>query len=129
MSDTMTAEVRPLRTSDDGVFMAGVNLGTDALHGTVSGVIETAKTIRGEAFRLTNGGIEWAESVQAALFKVVRVAVNRADDVTRGGLDGIESVSSALTRLVRGSGEAAGDVIARTAASIVGKKDLAQKAA
>jgi hypothetical protein len=130
MSDAMTAaEVRPLRASDDGVFMASVNLGTDALHGTVSGVLEVAKTVRGETFRLTNSAIEWVESVQGALFRVVRVAVNRADEVTRGGLDGVESVSSAFTHLVRGSGEAAGEVIARTAASIVGKKDAAQKAA
>ncbi len=130
MSDAMSkAEVRSLRTSDDGVFMMGVNLGAEVVQGAVTGTFGVAKAARGEAFRLTNGWIEWAESVQTSTFKVIREVVTRLDEATRGTVDGIESVSLAFTGLARVSGEAAGEMISRTAASIIGKKHASQKAA
>ncbi len=130
MSDVMSkAEVRSLRTSDDGVFMSGVNLGADVVQGAVTGTFAVAKAIRVEAFQLTNGWIEWAESVQTSAFKVMHEFVTRLDDVTRGTVDGIESLSLAFTGLLRVSGETAGEMISRTTASIIGKKHASQKAA
>ena len=130
MSDVLSkAEARSLRASDDGLFMSGVNLGADVVQGAVTGTFGVAKAIRSEAFRLTNSWIEWAESVQTSTFKVMREIVTRLDDGTRGTVDGIESVSMGFTGLVRMSGEAAGEMISRTTASIIGKKHASQKAA
>jgi hypothetical protein len=130
MSEAMTtAEVRSLRANDGGVFMSGVKLAADVVQGAVTGSFDVARAVRGEAFRLTNGLIDWTESVPTSAFKVAREIVTRLDDASRGTVDGMESVSLAVTGLLRVSGEAAGEMISRTTASIVGKKDGSHKAA
>jgi hypothetical protein len=130
MSNAISAaDVRPLRTGDGGMVIQGVDAGANVVQGAVTGTFGVAKAIRGEAFRLTNGLIDWAESVPASGFKIVRELVTRLDDVTRATVDGAESVSLAVTGLLRVSGEAAAEMISRTTATVAGKKDTPHHAA
>jgi len=123
------ADVRSLRTGEGGVVIQGVGVGADVVQGAVTGTFGVAKAIRGEAFRLTNGLVDFAESVPTSGFKIVRELVTRLDDVSRAAVDGVESVSLAVTGLLRVSGEAAADMIARTSATLAGKKDASHHAA
>ena len=123
------AEVRTLRITEAGVVMAVVTSGSNLTEKAIGGGLHVVKTVRGELFRATSAGIDWIETVQHSAFKVVREAVLRADGLSQEAVGGVESVAMAITRTIRGSGEAVGDVVSRTAESLVGKSAAVSKAA
>ncbi len=130
MSDTtQEAEVRTLRIAEAGVLMTVVTSGADLTDKAVGGTFDVARTVRAELFRATSAGIDWVEGTQQSSFRIVREAVMRVDKLSQGMVEGLEAVAMAVSRAIRGSGEAAGEMVSRTAESLVGKKASSSKAA
>jgi hypothetical protein len=126
---TSKAEVRPLTTVEGGVLhVTAVDWAANVLEKSLGIPLGAGRLIRDEVFRATYAGIEWVEAINQSSFKVAREVVKRSDKLSLEAIDGFELVLNALSRIVRGSGEAAGEMVAKTAASVIGKKEPAAKA-
>ena len=122
-------EVRTLRLAEEGVIVAMVTSGSNLTEKAVEGSFDVVKAARGELFRATVTGIDWIETLQHSVFKIVREAVLRGDGVSLEAVAGAEWVTMAILKAIRGSGEAVGDVVSRTAESLAGKRAASTQAA
>ncbi len=122
-------EVRPLKAAEGGVFMTTVTWGANLAEKGMAGPLGVGRTIRDELFRATYAGVDWVEGTNQSAFKVARELIQRMDKLSVEALQGAESLASAVSRAIRGSGEAAGEMVSKTAASLVGTKESSTKAA
>jgi hypothetical protein len=130
MSDPIgKAEVRPLTSVEGPVLQTTAVEWATSVMGKAAGIpLGAGRLVREEVFRATYAGIEWAEAINQSSFKIVRDVVKRSDKLSLEAIDGLEIVLNALTRIFRGSSEAAGEMVAKTAATFIGKKEPAAKA-
>ena len=122
-------EVRTLRLAEDGVIVAMVTSGSNLTEKALEGSFDVVKAARGELFRATVTGIDWIETLQHSVFKIVREAVLRGDGVSLEAVAGAEWVTMAILKAIRGSSEAVGEVVSRTAESLAGKRAASTQAA
>jgi hypothetical protein len=117
------AEVRPFTTKEGPVPNATVvGWAADLLQRSIALPVGVGRLIREEVIRAAYGAIDWLEGTSQSSFKVAREAVRQIDQLSREAVDGVEPIIDALAKSIRGSGEAAGEVVSRTAVSLMGAK-------
>ncbi len=129
MAEPIAKEVRPLKSAEGSVLTTTVTWGANLAEKALASPAAVSRMVRDELFRATYAGIDWIEGINQSSFKVVREVIQRGDKLSQEAVDGLESVASAVARVIRGSGDAAGEMVSKTAASLVGTKEPSTKAA
>ncbi|OFX23910.1 MAG: hypothetical protein A2V77_08895 [Anaeromyxobacter sp. RBG_16_69_14] len=104
--------------ADQGVVKTTVTWAANLTEKAMGVPLGAARTIRDEAFRAASAGVDWAEGINQASFRVAREMLQRMDKLSRDAVDGLESAAGAASRSIRGSGE--GEAVA------AGTKDSSQ---
>jgi hypothetical protein len=115
--------------AEHGVLMTTVTLGSNLTEKAMAVPLGAARTTRDEIFRATFAGVDWVEGINQSSFKIVRETLQRMDKLSQEAVDGVEAVASSVSRVIRGSGEAAGELVAKTAAALAGTKETSPRAA
>ena len=91
--------------ADEGVVKTTVTWGANLTEKAIGVPLGVARTVRDEVFRAASAGVDWAEGVNQASFKVVREMLQRMDKLSKEAVDGLESAAGAASRVIRGSGQ------------------------
>ncbi len=91
--------------ADQGVVKTTATWAANLTEKAMGVPLGAARTIRDEAFRAASAGVDWAEGINQASFRVAREMLQRMDKLSRDAVDGLESAASAASKAIRGSGE------------------------
>jgi hypothetical protein len=126
MSEPITkAEVRPLNAPGAPVEPPTFARATNLLEKALALPVGVARMSRDEVFRAVYAGIDWVEGLNQSSFKIVREAVRQVDQLSRLAMDDVDSLVGTFAKAVRGSGETAGELVSKTAVSLMGAKPTA----
>jgi hypothetical protein len=125
MSESMTAEVRPLSTAGSVTETPAVAWAANLAEKALGVPVFVVRISRDELFRAAYTGIDWLEGINQSSFKVARETVRQIDQLSRQAVGDVESLVGAFAKAIRGSGEAAGDMVSKTAVSLMGAKPSA----
>jgi hypothetical protein len=113
----------------DGVMSVMVTVAGDLTEHGLAGSLGIMKALRANLFRVAQGGVEWAQSVEQVPFAVIRDVIQSADKISLEVIEGLEAIALTTTRALRRSGEAAVALVARTSESLVASKERSERAA
>jgi hypothetical protein len=116
------ADVRPLPLAKNGVLAQAVTLGIDTTERALQSALELVEATRRELFHVVSGGLDWVETIQHSTIKIARETLGRLDKLSEQITTGVETTTLALTGTVRSSSELAGEMIAGTTESLIGKR-------
>jgi hypothetical protein len=126
MSEPITkAEVRPLSAAGAPAETPAVAWAANLLERALAIPIGVARMSRDEVFRAVYAGIDWVEGLNQSSFKIARESVRQVDQLSRLAMEDLESLVGTFGKAIRGSSETAGDLVSKTAVSLMGAKPTA----
>jgi hypothetical protein len=121
MADAISeANVRTLKTKEPGVLTTAMSLAPDLAENGLRAAFGITRSVHAELFRVTNGAVDWLQSVEQVPFKVTREVLQHAEKLTSGLVGGVEVVGTSVIRALRGSADAACETVSRTPEALVG---------
>jgi len=115
---TVTADTTTLE--QQGLIRGGVALVANVAEKITKDGFGFAKEVQGEVSARLDGGLDFIETTQHGVIRVVRSANNRIGNGLGEVIVAAESLSLGVIRLVSGVAKSATHVVARTAESISG---------
>ncbi len=111
-----------------GLLMHVLDLAIDSTERALQSAVELVEGARREIFHITFAGLDFVETAQQSVTKVVRDALGRADRLSAEMTGGSRDALLAAMRSLRSSGELAGDMVGGSVEAFVGRRS-APKAA